>query len=925
MKKILILLIFISLPLALNASLYGLGTLASPYYGVFEADKQWTFANFSDGKVFINGDVTIDNELLTIESGMKIIFVAEGADLIINGTGRLEAIGGSGSIITFTADDDDDGNYGEAPERWGHIVFDNPSGSNLSKLEYCIVEYGDVSSGSTTTSYGGAIYSNIYSNLILTNCTIRYNKATHGGGIMALSGSSPTISNCLVSENTAITSGGGIYLHTNCISTLTNCIVNNNSAGAGGGGGIFLDVSGNVRIINSIFVKNTTSASARGYNVQYYNITSTTNRPRLINCIAWGSDNSITHINTTPQATDFVNCAIRDVSTPASSYTSCIDLSSTNDLGGPNFIDPDLPGVDWSIKVISPCRDAGTDTYSGVTIPTNDIINNPKLNTKDIGAYEVQYNGWKTTASSSDWTSSSNWDLGHEPTSSENVVITVATNYPVTSSFTIPAGYGMVLEPGAKATITTLTASGDLKLRSNSSAISSLITISAVNAIVEIYLSGGGSPNYKWHYISTPVSSIATSVFTGTTSNLAQYVESLPVSDSPYSLLRGWIAYDTWSYYLNSITGSNGFSSLAPGKGYNYYYTANKTYSFSGTLNTSDPSPALGYSGIDASMSGFNLLGNPFPCGLDWQYIIDNSYPDNTSKALYFTKDNAQCAYVNGVSVPLAAGVTQFIPPMQGFFVKTYSTENTVYLSTNARTHSTHSRYKGEEIIPLVRLSISENENTDETVIRFDELAKSDLDYDFDAVKMFSSDNVSIYSSLNNTDYVVNGQPFPEEFVEIPIVVNITQEGVHTITATQLQGLDSYNVDLIDNVTGFPARLNTNPVLIFPSSTGLITDRFILKISSVTTAIENPVIPDDIFNIYHGFDLINIQTIAEEWDGKSGSVKVLDLAGKTITDLQNNEFSKNSVIQVQVPKAKGLYVVEIRSGVKRYVGKVVIR
>ena len=58
---------------------------------------------------------------------------------------------------------------------------------------------------------------------------------------------------------------------------------------------------------------------------------------------------------------------------------------------------------------------------------------------------------------------------------------------------------------------------------------------------------------------------------------------------------------------------------------------------------------------------------------------------------------------------------------------------------------------------------------------------------------------------------------------------------------------------------------------------------------------------------------------------KSGSVTVLDLSGKKISEFQNTEFSKNSLIQLPAPQAMGLYVVEIRSGVMRYVGKVVVR
>ncbi len=47
--------------------------------------------------------------------------------------------------------------------------------------------------------------------------------------------------------------------------------------------------------------------------------------------------------------------------------------------------------------------------------------------------------------------------------------------------------------------------------------------------------------------------------------------------------------------------------------------------------------------------------------------------------------------------------------------------------------------------------------------------------------------------------------------------------------------------------------------------------------------------------------------------------------GKSIIDNRNIEFWKNSLIQVPVQGAKGIYFVEIRSGVMRYVGKVMIK
>ena len=113
--------------------------------------------------------------------------------------------------------------------------------------------------------------------------------------------------------------------------------------------------------------------------------------------------------------------------------------------------------------------------------------------------------------------------------------------------------------------------------------------------------------------------------------------------------------------------------------------------------------------------------------------------------------------------------------------------------------------------------------------------------------------------------------------------------------------------------------------MIFAAGKGTITGRFVLKIGSVTTGFENMTANNTIFNIYQANSQINIQTLADEWEGKTGSVRLLDLSGRMISDKSDAGFSKNSLTQLQSPGAKGLYIVEIRAGAMRYVGKVVIR
>jgi hypothetical protein len=880
------------------------------------------------GTVYVNGDVTVDGFRLTISPGAIIIFLASGSDIIITGTGILTASGSAANMIRFTADFNNNGIYGETGERWGHISFQNMLAgfTTPSVINYCIIEFGQKSSTPFGDEARGGGINTTFTYLTISNSIIRNNYAGFGGGVCVSLSAYPSISNCTITNNTAGTTGGGLLLDQNPLSKVENCVISKNiSLGSGGGGGVFVgDGSTNVLFYNCTIVSNS-STFHYGDNI-YLFVNQGLNRPRFFNTIVWGSNNSIFYYSQNSRVVDFNYCAIQGYT---SGYTSCIKLSGTNgDPIGPNFVDPN--NLNYAITFLSPCRNAGTS----VGAPTTDFLGKTRVLPYDIGAYEFLTSQWKTTAATNDWTNAANWD-GGVPTSTNDVIIpTGATNYPISTpapDFTLGSGSSMTLGPGAKATLGTFTNNGSLALQSDATFGSSSFIVSSYTgnaATIELFLTGGnpGAPSLKlnkWHFISTPVTSLPVSVFAPTsTQNIVGWYDNRVTA----SLAQGWVGYDGYIYSTGDMGGPT-FSTLTPGNGYDYYATTDLKYTLSGQLNTSNVPMSLSFAVNDA-VHGFNLLGNPFSSGLNWDDIINNTYfpfPLSTSKSLYFTRDNSQCSYISGVGIP--SDVTGIIPPMQGFFVKTYSSGNTITIPAGARVQGgIHARYKGLEIIPLVRLSLAEGTLSDETVVRFDASAKSGLDYDFDAPKMFlSPDVLSIYSISDGSDFAINGLPFPDTFVEIPIAINLTASGNHTITSTQLQGLDNYDVTLTDNTTGFVADLKTNPVLTFSAGPGTIGDRFVLKVGTITTGIENPVDSKNIFNIYPANNMLNIQTIADIWNGKSGSVKVFDMTGKTVSELNNSEFSKNSLVRVAAPETKGIYFVEIRSGVMRYVGKVVIR
>jgi hypothetical protein len=502
-------------------------------------------------------------------------------------------------------------------------------------------------------------------------------------------------------------------------------------------------------------------------------------------------------------------------------------------------------------------------------------------------------------------------------------------------SLTISNGGSLTIGPLGNATIGGLTNNGTLNLKSDATGIASLIVDTYARGTggienIELYLTGGGNQienNWKWHYISSPVTSLSVSDVIGTgagsTNNLAAYYETYA---TPTNKNLGWYGYDGWNYQNANGTpyGPTIPDPLEIGRGYNYFSYGDATRTFGGTINTGFYPRNLSYTGATNNMGtkGWNLIGNPYTAGINWDDVSRS--PTGIDNAIYFTKDNGFASYINGVGNP--DGTTGFIPPMQGFFVKANQPSRNITFNPINRIHTGQNRFKGEgEIIPLLRLKIEGLNMSDEAVIRFNEKAKTTFDEEFDAYKFSTTGTaVSLWTFIGPVNYSINSIPFPEIKTEIPVGMNAIESGTFKLTATQLQGLDNYNIYLIDKLTGNTTDLKITPSINFAASDGMVTDRFVIKVINILTGIENPVISKSVFNIYSSKDFVNIQTLSDEWDGKSGSVDLIDMTGRTIRKIDNEEFSKNSLIRIPVTGYSGIYFVKVQSGFMRYVGKVMI-
>ena len=207
-----------------------------------------------------------------------------------------------------------------------------------------------------------------------------------GGGIHC-DAASPTITNCILAENTANKTGGAIYLSSSA-ATVTNCLFISNESLGSHGGGMFCTNSSSPIVTNCTFVDNLAGTEDMAGGL----FSGGSTVADLDNCIFWG--NSARNGNQLAAGSSGVlNVSYCDVE--GGSAGIYLNGGSFNWLTGnietdPLFADP--ASDDYHLSVGSPCIDTGDPggDYTGQT----DIDGEPRVINErvDMGADEYVYN-----------------------------------------------------------------------------------------------------------------------------------------------------------------------------------------------------------------------------------------------------------------------------------------------------------------------------------------------------------------------------------------------------------------------------------------------------------------------------------------------------------------------------------------------------
>ncbi|NOR28558.1 MAG: hypothetical protein GQ540_08530 [Lutibacter sp.] len=559
-----------------------------------------------------------------------------------------------------------------------------------------------------------------------------------------------------------------------------------------------------------------------------------------------------------------------------------------------------------------------TIDYNG----TNQTVINPNGGTTGYYNLSLSGNGIKTLPSTS-FQIIGNLALLESAitTTSNDLTIGANLNLSNTSKCTIAAGKTLTVN----GTITNLVGNAGFVLESSKSGTASLIhNTNNVPATVERYISGDAE---DWHFLSTPISNqtIAGSSWepTGTYGNGTGY--DLYVWDEPTPC---------WVYYKNDggvlpddpenpdWPAAHPLADFVTGRGYLYAVQAlNPTNEFLGNLNNGNVSYSLtANSTADPLITGFNLIGNPYPSSIDWKassgWTRSNLLDSGGGYDMWIWNPAANNYGVfNSADLVGTNDVTQYIAPMQGFFVRAASNAN-ISMSNDIRLHTGASNWmKSSNIknkISNLKVQIASNSGFgfDEVLLQFGHTSNKS-----GAAKLFSTTETapSTYFKVGNEELSVRYLTDTIENSLVPLMFKPGSNENYTLTI-DVDFSDFDYVLLEDQKTKIFHDLLENPAYQFKGSQDDDANRFVLHF----TPKENNTEEDLSALIYYdGNDIIVDLTLVPE----QTEVVIYDMLGRRVL---NQNLEGQTVHHLLVNSKSQLFIVVAKSVNKSVRKKVLV-
>jgi hypothetical protein len=384
-------------------------------------------------------------------------------------------------------------------------------------------------------------------------------------------------------------------------------------------------------------------------------------------------------------------------------------------------------------------------------------------------------------------------------------------------------------------------------------AVSSPATNITGTVVVQRYMDAEGR---IFRYISSPVSAPTsellddfpiTGTFTGNTTcsffqpgepNMFLYNQALPGAfDARY------VAFPS----------ANISEQLAPGRGYSVKMcdgASTITWDVTGTINRGNVSLPVSYNNTGVpGADGFNLVGNPYPCVIDWN---DADWTKTNISGTFYTRDNGTGAgggngggvYASFNGVTGTNGGTKNIAVGQAFWVEATASSPVLTAREGVKLTNLQPIYFREAAPEnLLRMALMKDADRDEAVIHFRNDATSAFDPQADAKKMFN--DIFSFSTFNQDSLKmsINSVEALNCTKEFGIDMRNTTPGSYTIAFSEFESFNKpVKIYLVDTYLNRTQEIAESPTYEFdidtnPLSSGSKRFRVLISLQNIDTEI----------------------------------------------------------------------------------------
>ncbi len=363
------------------------------------------------------------------------------------------------------------------------------------------------------------------------------------------------------------------------------------------------------------------------------------------------------------------------------------------------------------------------------------------------------------------------------------------------------------------------------------------------------------------------------------------------------------------------------------GRGYILNLNSGLTLDFIGNLNNGNITTNITRG--NASNSGWNLVGNPYPSALDFNAVYTLNSPQidgyNYRRIATGLYSGTWAYYVQGLPTG-TNGSTSDIALGQGFFVRKSNVgianlqfNNTMRTIANPQFFRTEDAQNtvNQDIKGLLKLKISAQagkKQADETLVYFHTQATEHTDKAYDAPKVQwnTGGSPNLYTRTKQQNFAINALPNLEKETTIPLCFIVGEKGTYTIETMEMGNfIGSPSLVLEDKQTATFHQIATKPYT-FETTITNDTSRFVLRLVPDFAALQQQKRQTNELALYPNPTQEVLTLALENSVNSEVTVRITDLTGREVFSQNAAKTTDKVSLKLNVANLpQGLYIVEV--------------